>query len=95
MARIITKQMTLKGHQGVTERNKIVFRFDVTLMPKNEQPEETESKVVNILSVIKDLYNLTDYFDVQNDSSGSRRKSGNTLLEQCISYPSITLFFLL
>lgn len=57
--------MTLKGQQGVTDKNKIVFHFDVPSMPKNEQPEETESKMVNILCIVKCLCNLTDYYNVR------------------------------
>lgn len=56
--------MTLKGRQRVTERNKIVIHFDVLSIAKNEQPEDIESKMVNILSIIKGLYNLTDDFNV-------------------------------
>lgn len=56
--------MTLKGRQRVTERNKIVIHFDVISIAKNEQPEDIESKMVNILSIIKGLYNLTDDFNV-------------------------------
>lgn len=54
--------MTLKGHQGVTDRNKIVIHFDVTSIPKNEPPEEIESKILNTLSIIKGLYNFNRLF---------------------------------
>ena len=30
-------------------KNKIVTLFNATSIPKNEQPEETESKILNIL----------------------------------------------
>lgn len=46
------KQNDLKGPLG-NHRNKIVTLFNGTSIPKNEEPEETESKILNILTIIK------------------------------------------
>ena len=48
MTRGIMKQNDLKGPWG-NHKNKIVTLFNATSIPKNEQPEETESKILNIL----------------------------------------------
>lgn len=87
--------MTLKGRQRVTERNKIVIHFDVISIAKNEQPEDIESKMVNILSIIKGLYNLTDDFNVHlkwlcREKRTKRQYSPRT---EYITYSSCFLYF--
>lgn len=46
------KQNDLKGPLG-NHRNKTVTLFNGTSIPKNEQPEETKSKILNILTTVK------------------------------------------
>lgn len=46
------KQNDLKGPSG-NHRNKTVTLFSATSIPKNKQPEEPESKILNMLTMIK------------------------------------------